>query len=279
MAADERRTSMPGKVMRVCVSAIVAIAWWLSLAWVLGGQAFSSVDMLLRPFGLDDFTGAIMLVAEVASSVVLLFACYQLISNRLNVAFWRVLAAAYGVCLFAVVMLKSVGVREVNFNMVDLLPQLIEYPASVVVNFLLFVPVGALVGWRFRRPLIALPLGLLGIAAVEVVQYALGLGIADVVDVVVDFAGLCLGYLVADVLRLAGVGLNGDGAHVRFARSAPREGAVRAAGMRLGLAAAAAVAVAVTIGVALAHYDYDPYAFMDGMTQEEFEAAMMDGEI
>ncbi len=279
MAADERRTSMPGKVMRVCVSAIVAIAWWLSLAWVLGGQAFSSVDMLLRPFGLDDFTGAIMLVAEVASSVVLLFACYQLISNRLNVAFWRVLAAAYGVCLFAVVMLKSVGVREVNFNMVDLLPQLIEYPASVVVNFLLFVPVGALVGWRFRRPLIALPLGLLGIAAVEVVQYALGLGIADVVDVVVDFAGLCLGYLVADVLRLAGVGLNGDGAHVRLARSAQREGAVRAAGMRLGLAAAAAVAVAVTIGVALAHYDYDPYAFMDGMTQEEFEAAMMDGEI
>lgn len=279
MTADERRTSMPGKIMRVCVSAIVAIAWWLALAWVLGGQAFSSVDMLLRPFGLDDFTGAIMLVAEVASSVVLLFGCYQLISNRLNVAFWRVLAAAYGVCLFAVVMLKSVGVREVNFNMVDLLPQLIEYPASVVVNFLLFVPVGALVGWRFRRPLIALPLGLLGIAAVEVVQYALGLGIADVVDVVVDFAGLCSGYLVADVLRLAGVGLNGDGAHVRFARSAPREGAVRTAGMRLGLAAAAAVAVAVTIGVALAHYDYDPYAFMDGMTQEEFEAAMMDGEI
>lgn len=279
MATDERRTRVQSKTVRVCISAAVAIVWWLTLAWVLGGQAFSSVDMLLRSFGLDDFTGAIMLVAEAASSVVLFFACYQLISNRLNVAFWRALAVAYGVCLFAVVMLKSVGVREVNFNMVDLLPQLIEYPASVVVNFLLFVPVGALMGWRFRRPLVALPLGLLGIAAVEVIQYVLGLGIADVVDVVVDFAGLSLGYLIADALRLAGVGLSGDGVRVRFVRSTPQENGMRAVGMRVGLTAVAVVAVAVAIGVALAHYDYDPYAFMDGMTQEEFESAMMNGEI
>ena len=269
-------------LVRGLISFAAAAVWMLFCLWAMGGQAFSSVDMLLRTFGLDDHTAIIMLAAAAGSAVVVFCACWQIAGNRLNRMFWRVLAGCYVAVLFAVVMLKSVGARGVNLDMADLLSQLIEYPVSVVVNLLLFVPVGAMVGWKLRRSVVALAVALAAIVVVEAVQYVLALGITDVVDVAVDFAGFCLGFAMADMGRLAGLRLvcSEDNRYLHFVRVGKMAPGVRTAlRKKVALMIVIAAAIFVVLGIALANYEYDPYAFMSGMTQEEFEAAMRAGEV
>ncbi|GAA5094750.1 hypothetical protein GCM10025760_26260 [Microbacterium yannicii] len=77
-------------------------------------------------------------------------------------------------------------------------------PAEVVINFLLFIPLGLYLGvlapsWRWWRTAVVLA----GVSlALEVTQFVLAIGSTDVTDIVVNTAGGLTGLAVVAVTRL-----------------------------------------------------------------------------
>ncbi len=159
---------MRSKVARVLTSLAVSAAIFALLLVAMRTSADSSMVMLAHFFGLGNIhENTILELLALMVAVLAYFAVNQLLSNRLNKAYWKVLGGVYGVCFVSIVMLKSVGVREFNLDFSDILLQLIEYPVSVGMNFLLFVPLGAFVALRLKSLPKAVLLGLVSIGAIE----------------------------------------------------------------------------------------------------------------
>ena len=112
--------------------------------------------------------------------------------------------ALYGCCLLAVALFKSVGVREVNLDVGELLAQASDNPWILWLNVLGFVPAGALL--RHAAPSYARSFAtLLGLSlGLEVAQYVLGLGVADVLDVIANTLGGIAGFAAADIVVMRG---------------------------------------------------------------------------
>jgi hypothetical protein len=135
----------------------------------------------------------------------------------------RIETAVYFILSFAIIMLKSRGIQGVNLDFSDLYQSVIEYPASVLINLLLFVPMGAVVFRYSASAPRAFGLALVAIAGMETLQYVLHLGIFDVVDIVVNMVGFSLGYLTLGILKEAGFRIiRVDERRVRIGR--PRKG-------------------------------------------------------
>lgn len=238
-------------------------------------SALPSMVMLGHFLGMGDVSqGNLLGMLAFAVAALAYFALYQLLSNHFNVIYWKVLCGIYAVCFVAIVFLKSMGIGEVNFDLSDLLLQIIEYPVSVGVNFLLFVPLGTLVAWRLRSLPKTVAVGLLIVCFIEGVQYALSLGIADVVDVVVDLAGIAFGGVAARLAQILGFQLEAvDGVHARFViGKVPDERAMRMRAIRMAAGTAVLAAlVGVCLGAGVVSYDYDPYAFLK-LSKEEMSS-------
>jgi glycopeptide antibiotics resistance protein len=192
---------------------LVALLWTLLfllvLHFVVYGRASLSIGMMV---GWETVRNPLLMEGSMLLLSGVLYAnISQLLANRVSVRFVRVEAMAYFVVLFAVVMLKSPGIQGFNLDVSDLYREIIGYPVSVLVNLLLFAPVGML-AIRYVRSLpkaLALALGLIG--AIETVQYVLHLGIFDVVDIILNMIGFTVGYLVLGIMRDAGFRVVQDG--------------------------------------------------------------------
>jgi glycopeptide antibiotics resistance protein len=190
---------------------------------------------------------------------------YQLLINRLHVRFFKVQVVIYLLALAAVVFLKSRGVQELNLDVLDLYTSFIEYPASVVINTLIFVPVGALVLHVTGRMPRSLALGLLLIMGIECSQYLLHLGICDVVDVIVCFTGYTLGCLALSVTRDLGWRYVRIGnSHARIERQKPQS---RKPGKATLAAAVILVAIAISCATGTLAYDYGNYEYIPWQEQ------------
>jgi hypothetical protein len=158
----------------------------------------------------------------------------------------RIETAVYFILSFAIIMLKSRGIQGVNLDFSDLYQSIIEYPASVLINLLLFVPMGAVVFRYIASAPRAFGLALVAIAGMETLQYVLHLGIFDVVDVVVNMVGFSLGYLTLGILKEAGFRIvRVDERRVRIGR--PRKGVTESGE---GIASVAGTAVAARVASA-----------------------------
>lgn len=199
----------------VAIALPVSLLSFLMLRFVVYGSAYGSLAMMLGLSTMENIPlveCAMLLVCAVVFANV-----YQLASGRLFLPFIKAETILYFVVFVAIIMLKSRGVQEVNFDIFDIYRQIIEYPESVVLNILLFIPMGALVYKRSRSVLKASAFALIGIVAIEVAQYCFRLGIADVVDVAVDMAGFLIGCLTLSILHELGFRIEsaGDSQHVK----------------------------------------------------------------
>jgi hypothetical protein len=200
---------MRGNVPKAATALALALLFLFALHAVVYGRAFSSIGMMVgwatvgNPLVME---GSMLLLGGVFYANI-----YQLLVNRVFVRFVRVEAVAYFVVAFAVVMLKSPGIQGFNLDVSDLYREIIGYPVSVLVNLLLFAPVGAVAFRHVRSLPLALALALVLIGTIETVQYVLHLGIFDVVDIILNMIGFTLGYLVLGIMRDAGFRIAHDG--------------------------------------------------------------------
>jgi glycopeptide antibiotics resistance protein len=213
---------MKHNILKKAIAFISALAFWLSMHFVIYGSTYSSLVMLI---GHDTMQNKL-----IVEGFLLLLSCalcvnvYQVLANRLFIPFLRVEAIAYFVLFFAVIMLKSRGTQEINLDFFDLYTSIIEYPASVVINLLFFIPVGAVIFRYIKSTPKAFVLALAFIVTIEVLQYLLHLGIADVADIVVDMTGFAIGFLVLGILKDAGFYIvHEDKSYARIAYSQKRD--------------------------------------------------------
>lgn len=183
--------------LSVTVGALVFVA----LSWICNNEVYGAMVGLLGYSAASDpsiglFCAVIAILCGTSLGL--------LTAGRLP----RWLAAAdlalYGCCLLAVALFKSVGVREVNLDVGELLAQASDNPWILWLNVLAFVPAGALLRHatssyaRSFATLLGLSLGL------EVAQYVLGLGVADVLDVIANTLGGIAGFAAADTVVMRG---------------------------------------------------------------------------
>lgn len=110
--------------------------------------------------------------------------------------------ALYFSILFFALFLKSPnsGVYGLALNPFGFLFDLLESPFEVIVNVLLFIPLGilfSLLSISFKRTFLS---SLLLIVIAEVTQFVFKLGFFDLSDVILNLLGVILGYQLLDFL-------------------------------------------------------------------------------
>ena len=163
-----------------------------------------SLGLLLAGGNIENVNATSCLFAAVCAALAF-FVVRQALCNSFNLRFLYLVVIVYAGMLVWVELFKSVGVRGVNFDITDILSQMSIAPESLLVNILMFVPLGALVRTKTARLRFALAIGLGIPLAFELVQYLFSLGILDIVDIAANFVGTLTGFLLADVLASLGV--------------------------------------------------------------------------
>ena len=94
------------------------------------------------------------------------------------------------VLLIYLLFFKSIGVQGFNWNLFSTFTQdLFLNPAVLVFNLLLFLPLGLLVPFSWKK----LTLFIGAILTIEVCQYAFSLGFFDLGDILLNTIGFVLG--------------------------------------------------------------------------------------
>lgn len=204
------------KPMALAISLALSLLFFLLLRIVVYGSAYGSLAMMLGLSTMENLP--LVESAMLITTGILCVNIYQLLSGKISLKFLKVETTLYFFVLLAVVMFKSLGVQEINLDITDIYSQVIEYPASVVINILLFVPLGAIAFKYSKSTLKASIFALTLIFTLEVLQYLLHLGIADVVDVFVDLFGFLIGYLAVSVIHELGFKIvPKDDCHIKVA--------------------------------------------------------------
>ncbi|MFH6737401.1 VanZ family protein [Streptococcus suis] len=107
--------------------------------------------------------------------------------SRLTLCFFY---ACYGLLLVYLLFFKSMGVRGVNWDLLSTFSQdLFLNPAILVFNLLLFLPLGLLFSFSWKK----LSLFVGAILLVEACQFFFSLGFFDLGDILLNTSGFSLG--------------------------------------------------------------------------------------
>lgn len=188
------------RVVQIAVPLLVSCLVFFFLDYILYFDSQTSLAVLFSTVGVDPYSGSIipLLILALVSAVVFA-ALLQVSFNRINTSFFAVCFAVYFAALLTVLFLKSQGIQEVNLNLEDVVQQAIFYPSSVLLNVILFIPLGAwLFTWQ-KSNTKAFFIALGFCVAVEAIQYVFSLGIADIVDIFLNMIGFAVGYLFCDL--------------------------------------------------------------------------------
>lgn len=110
-------------------------------------------------------------------------------------------AVAYCMLLGVIVMTKSVGVRGMNWDIAAIVDELVPISPTLVLNVLLFAPVGLLMSTVLKKSPWVHVVVIAALLSIELLQYALSLGICDINDVLMNYCGMICGMAVALWLR------------------------------------------------------------------------------
>lgn len=105
----------------------------------------------------------------------------------------------FGYCMvvFLAIMTKSPGARGINWNIGAIMDELVPLSPTLVLNVLLFIPIGMMFHRQIQSYIWARALVVAVIVMMEFSQYALSLGVCDIGDVMVNCAGIACGVLLA----------------------------------------------------------------------------------
>lgn len=270
---------MVNNVFKVAAAFIASVLTWFGLVHFLYNDSYGSLASLFAAVGIDPFSGEPTALVCLAVACALLFATLaQLFLNRFWRPFFLAEAALYVVVLLIVVFVKSQGIQGLNIDPTDIVSQIALYPTSVLLNVAIFIPMGLITHCRIKSTGKALLAALIGILAIELIQYLFALGIADIVDVMVNMMGFVVGYLVARLLYNQGVRLvRTESASVyRFARDASVHRADLHVASKRSAIALVSLAAVICLGFVLVYtfYDHDDYVEWDDSPQPTEDAVL-----
>lgn len=238
----------PRDKARLAFAAVLGVGAAVFVYWTAYNGAFASAAALVSYSGRG--TAAVFgLLALLAGAWVFLLLA-QVFCNYYVFSVDRVLAVTYVAAVLWVILGKSVGIKEVNWEITDLFAQVRYFPAGLFLNMAMFVPLGLLIRIKTSSAPKALVLASVTSAILEAVQYAFALGIADVCDVAANVFGVMVGFFVVDAVM---------GRGYRFKRTSPSTAAFVHAkhacpasrGNLVVLSALGAAVLAFAAGVAL----------------------------
>ncbi len=123
-------------------------------------------------------------------------------NSKRNNIFTIVLLSVYGLILVWIVLLKASTVAELRYlpceRTLNLVPfhydvEVGTHVEEVVLNALVFVPLGLYLSMLGMKPWKAILLGLCLSFAFEALQYAFSIGAADVTDIIMNTLGTVIG--------------------------------------------------------------------------------------
>jgi len=201
---ETSQVNMRRRIIKTLVSLFISMFFFCGLALLLNSPMGSSILGVIANAPLFVIHPLSILIYIFIISAIFFANVHQLIGNRFSALFIRIEVIVYLFALFAAVMLKSRGLQSFNLNILDLYIQLSRFPLTVVLNVLIFVPLGALTFKYIKSPRKAFPFALALILVIEALQYFLHLGVADIVDVVANMLGFALGYMPVCIMKKKG---------------------------------------------------------------------------
>lgn len=128
----------------------------------------------------------------------LLISCtvYQVLRLKVSVLLVRSEIFLYLILAFCIIMFKSNHVRGINLSLLDIANQFSEAPANLLLNVVLFIPLGCLFKRLFSKNWQAFAAISLIVVLIESSQWLFSLGIFDIIDVFTNLLGFSLGYLL-----------------------------------------------------------------------------------
>lgn len=191
-----------GRARHTPVRLVASLACGGFAYWVYARVAWAYLLSMTRgALESDPVLGVGMAVAVVSVAVAVCYWDLGVFGSGVPKSAGDAQAVVYCVLLAGAVMGKSVGVRGVNWDVAAIVDELVPLSPTLVLNVLLFVPVGMMLTDALRES----PWAHVGVAAVllsaEALQYALSLGVCDVNDVLVNYCGVLCGVAAASWLR------------------------------------------------------------------------------
>lgn len=183
------------KLLMLLVTTVTSCAFFFIMIYYYNFIAFRYLALMVGFQGMTMLSNT-PLVLTILGLITLVFAAsmWQLLHLRFNKRFLYFLASSYLIVLLLVIMLKSRGIRGINSNPLDIINQLYNDPFILFSNIALFIPVGMLLFVKVRSFSKTIMIATVAILVVEVTQYLLYLGMADVVDFLTNLSGICFGY-------------------------------------------------------------------------------------
>lgn len=192
---------MKKNLIFLIITFALSTVFFLSISNLYSFIAYPYLILLLGPSGIDILSNTSLIISSL-SIITLLFAAniWQLLTRRFSKLFLVVQSIAYCILLTIVIMFKSIGVQAINLNPLSILTQFGEGAFIVLANIVLFIPIGFIL-FSFVKPIKkAIIYSFLGLLCLEITQYILHLGVADISDLFTNLAGIGLGYLALDIL-------------------------------------------------------------------------------
>lgn len=183
------------KLLMLLVTTVTSCAFFFIMIYYYNFIAYNYLALMIGFQGMTILSN-VPFVLTVLILITLVFAVsvWQLLHLRFNKRFLYFLTNSYLIVLLLVIMLKSRGIRGINYNPLDIINQLYNDPFILFANIALFIPVGMLLFVKLRSFSKTIMIATVAILVVEVTQYLLYLGMADVVDFLTNLSGICLGY-------------------------------------------------------------------------------------
>jgi glycopeptide antibiotics resistance protein len=121
------------------------------------------------------------------------FWLFQVLYGAKVSTFMRLSTLLYGVIFITLVMLKSIGVQGLNLDFTQIVTDFSISPSEMFMNIVLFIPLGVMIKRVMKRFTLSIVAGLVLSIIIENIQYVFHLGIFDVIDIAMNFAGIVLG--------------------------------------------------------------------------------------
>lgn len=200
---EDRRVGICiSRSLKLACAAAIAVAVAVFIYWACFNGAFSSAAALVGYKGRST-AGVFGFLALFAGAWVFLLLA-QVFCNRYVIALDWVLAAVYVAAALWVILGKSAGIREVNWDIADLFSQVRYFPTGLFLNMAMFVPLGCGLRLRTGSAVKTLAFAFAVSIVLEAAQYAFALGIADVCDVAANVFGTMVGFFAADLVVAQG---------------------------------------------------------------------------
>ncbi|MDO5687916.1 MAG: VanZ family protein [Pseudoscardovia radai] len=229
----------PGMTPRRIVAGIAAFIASMGAALALSGT--TAAASLTWFFGTRiDGTIAYLALAAIASAIIAFDAAHIGVGLSRRAARGQVAAYCAALAIILVGMNRSIPAITLGFS--ELTTDFATSSAVWAWNLAAFVPLG----FFFRRRLASSPAAhgmvLAAIAGIEVLQFALGLGAANLVDVIVRYVGVLIGLGLATIATRVGWRMDaGAGRYSIVRRHATPVAAPAATGVRASMPAVASV--------------------------------------